>query len=222
MADKSDEQDEAEAQRRIFQQDITPTLTDREEKTFFPWHKPRKHYIRVNQWCAEVRSLIKANGYQAGDVIRYLGFPGEDFLDIRYAARRLLRRRRSSSDILGSTARLPTLIKISSSVLPGTRCFNSALSTSTPRPADQDRADRKRQLSDLSTDCGLPRLRHHQHRPLQFRRDTSERRAAATVLRGHQEALRHPNRRTYSALASVSRHSRDPRSDRAGGQMEVI
>jgi hypothetical protein len=83
MADESDEQEEAEAQRRIFQQDITPTLTDREEKKFFPWHKPRKHYIRVYQWCAEVRSLIKANGYQAGDVIRYLGFPGEDFLDIR-------------------------------------------------------------------------------------------------------------------------------------------
>lgn len=32
---------------------------------------------------AEVRRLIKLNGYQAGDVLRYLGFPGEDFLDVR-------------------------------------------------------------------------------------------------------------------------------------------
>lgn len=83
MADEPTEQEEEDDRNRIFQPEVKPTLTDRDEKKFFPWHKPRKHYIRVYQWCAEVRGLIKANGYQAGDVIRYLGFPGEDFLDIR-------------------------------------------------------------------------------------------------------------------------------------------
>jgi hypothetical protein len=64
-------------------QDLKPTLSNREERDFLPWHKPRKHYIRIYQWCAEVRRLIRLNGYQAGDIIRYLGFPGEDFLDVR-------------------------------------------------------------------------------------------------------------------------------------------
>ena len=64
-------------------QDIQPSLTDKDEREFYPWHKPRKHYLRINQWCAEVQKLIKRNNYQEGEVIRYLGFPGEDFLDIR-------------------------------------------------------------------------------------------------------------------------------------------
>ena len=66
----------------IYQQ-ITPTLSEPIERSFLPWHKPRKHYIRIYQWCAEVRNLIELNNYQGGDVIRYLGFPGEDFLDVR-------------------------------------------------------------------------------------------------------------------------------------------
>ena len=64
-------------------QDLKPILSNKSERPFLPWHKPRKHYIRIHQWCSEVRKLIKNNGYQAGDVIRYLGFPGEDFLDVR-------------------------------------------------------------------------------------------------------------------------------------------
>jgi hypothetical protein len=67
---------------RIYQ-DIEPSLTDKDERDFYPWHKPRKHYLRIHQWCAEVQKLIQHNNYQEGEVIRYLGFPGEDFLDIR-------------------------------------------------------------------------------------------------------------------------------------------
>ena len=79
------EPDEVEPDEMIegVYQDIKPTLSDREARPFLPWHKPRKHYIRIKQWCSEVRQLIKLNGYGAGDVIRYLGFPGEDFLDVR-------------------------------------------------------------------------------------------------------------------------------------------
>ncbi len=74
--------EEEEALKRVYQE-IQPTLTDKDERKFFAWHKPRKHYLRIHQWCAEVRELINLNKYQDGDVLCYLGFPGEDFLDIR-------------------------------------------------------------------------------------------------------------------------------------------
>ena len=64
-------------------QDILPTLEGIEARPFKPWHKPRKQYIRIYQWCATVRWLIERNGMQKGDILRYLGLPGEDLLDIR-------------------------------------------------------------------------------------------------------------------------------------------
>ncbi len=64
-------------------QKITPVLSDEEERAFKPWHKPRKHYLRVHQWCAMLRRLIGELSYGEGDTIHYLGLPGEDFLDIR-------------------------------------------------------------------------------------------------------------------------------------------
>ena len=54
-----------------------------EAREFKPWHKPRKQYIRLRQWCAIVRWLIRKVGMQQGDSLRYLGLPGEDLLDIR-------------------------------------------------------------------------------------------------------------------------------------------
>jgi hypothetical protein len=53
------------------------------QKEFKPWHKPRKQYVRREQWLREVSSLL-------GDIVfhdesfRYLTLPGEDLLDIRY------------------------------------------------------------------------------------------------------------------------------------------
>jgi hypothetical protein len=67
MVNEPDAQEADEANDRVFQPDIQPLLTDQEVKDFFPWHKPRKHYIRINQWCAETRALIRRNGYQEGD-----------------------------------------------------------------------------------------------------------------------------------------------------------
>ncbi len=64
-------------------QEIKPVLSEKVAREFMPWHKPRKQYIRLKQWCAEVRRLIKLIRLADGDVLRYLGFPGEDFLDIR-------------------------------------------------------------------------------------------------------------------------------------------
>src|SRR4051794_37136519 len=64
-------------------QEIKPVLSEQAARAFLPWHKPRKQYIRLKQWCAEVRKLIKLIRLTDGDVLRYLGFPGEDFLDVR-------------------------------------------------------------------------------------------------------------------------------------------
>lgn len=64
-------------------QRLTPSLTDEVEKSFKPWHKPRKHYLRVKQWCNLIQKLIGELKYKRGDVISYLGLPGEDFLDVR-------------------------------------------------------------------------------------------------------------------------------------------
>lgn len=78
----SESGNEDELLRGIYQ-DIQPSLEGLEAREFKPWHKPRKQYIRLRQWCAIVRWLIKKNGMQQGDSLRYLGLPGEDLLDIR-------------------------------------------------------------------------------------------------------------------------------------------
>jgi hypothetical protein len=50
---------------------------------FKPWHKPRKHWIRINQWCAETTELIKQFKKRENKVLTYLSLPGPDMLDIR-------------------------------------------------------------------------------------------------------------------------------------------
>jgi len=67
----------------IYQGEIIPTLGSRTRTEFRPWHKPRKHYVRLNQWCHETRRLIKRLNLGTGTELRYLGLPGEDLLDIR-------------------------------------------------------------------------------------------------------------------------------------------
>jgi hypothetical protein len=67
----------------IYQGEIVPALEARARTTFKPWHKPRKHYLRLNQWCHETRQLLKLLDAPVGGELRYLGLPGEDLLDIR-------------------------------------------------------------------------------------------------------------------------------------------
>jgi hypothetical protein len=56
----------------------------RQAKTNFqPWHHPRKQYVRIHQWCASVRQLIKDLHLAPGDPFRYLTLPGNEMLDIR-------------------------------------------------------------------------------------------------------------------------------------------
>ena len=67
----------------IYQGEIVPTLESRARREFKPWHKPRKHFVRLHQWCHETRQLLKKLQYANGSELRYLGLPGEDLLDIR-------------------------------------------------------------------------------------------------------------------------------------------
>src|SRR3989344_5737744 len=54
------------------------------KRKFLPWHKPRKQYIRSNQWNTLVVSLVDAIGLKAkGRSLEYLSLPGSDLLDVR-------------------------------------------------------------------------------------------------------------------------------------------
>jgi hypothetical protein len=52
-------------------------------KAFAAWHHPRKQFVRVQQWCAEVRKLIPQLGLGSGEPFRYLTLPGNELLDVR-------------------------------------------------------------------------------------------------------------------------------------------
>ena len=51
-------------------------------KEFKPWHKPRKQFVRREQWSALLQRLYKNR--DPGDPLRYLGLPGTDLIDLRY------------------------------------------------------------------------------------------------------------------------------------------
>lgn len=53
------------------------------KKQFSPWHKPRKQFVRDRQWCKQINDLLK-DGLPDGGVLKYLGLPGTDLLDLRY------------------------------------------------------------------------------------------------------------------------------------------
>ncbi|KAA3499068.1 hypothetical protein DXM27_21945 [Rhizobium rhizogenes] len=56
---------------------------------FEPWHKPRKQYVRVEQWLKHVEGIVGKLGLQSfadGEPLRYMTLPGPDLLDIRMVA----------------------------------------------------------------------------------------------------------------------------------------
>ncbi len=58
-------------------------------KTFKPWHKPRKQFVRRKQLLALLRRLYQRR--QPDEPLRYLGLPGTDLLDLRYLHEKLCR-----------------------------------------------------------------------------------------------------------------------------------
>ncbi len=65
---------------------LPPTPEPAAQKPFQPWHKPRKQFIRLRQWCDEVKALLaeltKARG-AAPASLSYLTLPGDELLDVR-------------------------------------------------------------------------------------------------------------------------------------------
>lgn len=82
MPDNENEKDD-DLLEGVYQGEIQLELQRHPVRDFKPWHKPRKHYIRIHQWCELVRELIEEADIQKGATLTYLGMPGEDFLDVR-------------------------------------------------------------------------------------------------------------------------------------------
>lgn len=67
-------------------EDVLPVVAQEPlSERFKPWHKPRKQYVRVYQWCHEFdwiqRHIVRT--FSAERPLKLLTLPGEDFLDIR-------------------------------------------------------------------------------------------------------------------------------------------
>lgn len=52
-------------------------------RPFLPWHRPRKQFVRYAQWKKEILALLPPEPGE-GQVLKYLGLPGVDLLDLRY------------------------------------------------------------------------------------------------------------------------------------------
>lgn len=52
------------------------------KKDFLPWHKPRKQFVRQAQWCEQINRMIDEI-MPDNNVLKYLGLPGDDLLDLR-------------------------------------------------------------------------------------------------------------------------------------------
>lgn len=76
-----------------FSEDVLPPevapLASPEPFKFEPWHKPRKQYVRVEQWLRHVEGIVSKLGlhnFTDGEPLRYMTLPGPDLLDIRMVA----------------------------------------------------------------------------------------------------------------------------------------
>lgn len=77
----TEEHNQDELLAGVYQGDIKPQVVKIARTDFKAWHKPRKHFLRIHQWCHEIQKLIRNLHVESG-VFRYLGLPGEDLLDL--------------------------------------------------------------------------------------------------------------------------------------------
>jgi hypothetical protein len=71
-----------------------------QKKTFLAWHKPRKQFVRQFQWCKEIEALLE-NSQPEGNILKYLGLPGDDLLDLRYFHSKICEPRQMQLRFLG-------------------------------------------------------------------------------------------------------------------------
>lgn len=71
-------------------EELTGTAKPLEKSQFQPWHKPRKQFVRCNQWWRHIDFLLsRFHEYKAIETIKYFGLPGSDLLDISYFSKKL-------------------------------------------------------------------------------------------------------------------------------------
>lgn len=57
---------------------------DPPQRSFQPWHRPRKQWVRRYQWHDPLLEMLRETHFPAdGRIVRYLSLPGEDLLDVR-------------------------------------------------------------------------------------------------------------------------------------------
>jgi hypothetical protein len=59
------------------------TVTVPPKKTFLPWHKPRKQFVRNDQWRHYIVEMLDETKPPDG-ILTYFGLPGVDLLDLRF------------------------------------------------------------------------------------------------------------------------------------------
>ncbi len=62
------------------------TVTVPPKKGFLPWHKPRKQFVRNDQWCHYIGEMLDEIP-ATNSTLTYFGLPGVDLLDLRYFGR---------------------------------------------------------------------------------------------------------------------------------------
>lgn len=55
----------------------------RKKKNFLPWHRPRKQFVRHAQWVEQINRMVD-EVMPENNILKYLGLPGDDLLDLRY------------------------------------------------------------------------------------------------------------------------------------------
>lgn len=68
----------------IIPSDTGYEATGRLKRKFLPWHRPRKQYVREYQWRVQLDHLLDNLRFTDDPVIKYLGLPGTDLIDLRY------------------------------------------------------------------------------------------------------------------------------------------
>lgn len=85
----------------LFPTDTSYTPTDfKQKKNFHAWHRPRKQYVREEQWCAALNELVDSLDFD-GRALRYLGLPGDELLDLRVIHEKICKPRNLKLRFLG-------------------------------------------------------------------------------------------------------------------------
>jgi len=81
-------------------EDFTYEATVPKMKIFLPWHRPRKQFVRQHQWCEQIGRMLDDSPLTDG-ILKYMGLPGVDLLDLRHFHSAVCEPRKVSLRFLG-------------------------------------------------------------------------------------------------------------------------